>query len=55
MSINKTEFFIISFLTFLGLTSCNQVSKQQLPIYNPSDMDQRVIDKSMTGVTVSFP
>lgn len=51
MSINKTELFIISFLTFLGLTSCNQVSKQQLPIYNPSDMDQRVIDKSMTGVT----
>lgn len=51
MSINKTELFIISFLTFLGLTSCNQVSKQQLPIYNPSDMDQRVIDKSMTGIT----
>lgn len=51
MKIHKTFFFFLSFLTFLGMTTCNQAPKQQLPIYNPADMDQRVIDKSMASVT----
>ena len=52
MKIYKMGFFFLSFLTVLGITiSCNQSPKNQLPIYNPADMDQRVIDKSMTSVT----
>jgi len=50
MKIYKTRLFLFNFLALLVLTSCNRESKKQLPIYNPSDMDYRVIDKSMKDV-----
>lgn len=48
MKIHKTSYLFLSVLIFLNLTSCYQTSKTQLPIYNPADMDQRVVDPSMS-------
>ncbi len=33
--------------SFLGILSCNKASKEQLPIYNPSDFNSELVDKSL--------
>ncbi len=45
--IRKTYFYFLGFLTFFMILSCNQNTKKQLPIYNPSDIDSRMVDKSI--------
>jgi len=40
----------ICILIFL-FTSCNQVSKKQLPIFNPSDFNSKLVDKSVRKVS----
>ncbi len=47
MKIRKTYFYFFGFLTFFMIPSCNQNTKKQLPIYNPSDIDSRMVDKSI--------
>ena len=39
----------ICFLTLI-LKSCFQDSKKELPIYNPSDFDSKLVDKSLRSV-----
>ena len=39
----------ICFLTLI-LKSCFQDSKKELPIYNPSDFDSKLVDKSLRNV-----
>ena len=34
----------------IGLSSCNQDSKKQLPIYNPVDFKPKLVDKSVRNV-----
>ncbi len=50
MMFKKRRLPALCFLIFLSLDSCNQTHEKQLPIYNPADMDIRVIDKSMKDV-----
>ena len=40
------------FICFLALilNSCFQDSKKELPIYNPSDFDSKLVDKSLRKV-----
>ena len=40
-------------LVAIFLISCIQPPKNQLPIFNPSDMDSRVVDKSMKDVNAN--
>ena len=47
MIIHKTYFYSLFFLIFLGITSCNQNSKKELPIYNPSNINPELVDKSL--------
>ena len=35
----------------IGLSSCNQDSKKQLPIYNPVDFKPKLVDKSVRNVS----
>ncbi|MDU8885824.1 SCO family protein [Yeosuana sp. MJ-SS3] len=45
---NPREFFrIFSTLIFFALISCDQGSERQLPIYNPSDFNPDLVDKSL--------
>ena len=44
MRIHKTYFLF--FLILIGITSCNQ-TKKQLPVYNPSDFNPELVDKSL--------
>ena len=45
---NLNEFFIIlSTIIFLAIISCDQGSEKQLPIYNPSDFNPDLVDKSL--------
>jgi protein SCO1/2 len=32
------------------VSSCNQVSKKELPIYNPSDLNPELVDKNLQGI-----
>ena len=44
----KIKFIWILIFLF---TSCNQVSKKQLPIFNPSDFNSKLVDKSVRKVS----
>tara|TARA_B100001094_G_scaffold31573_1_gene26232 strand:+ start:371 stop:1000 length:630 start_codon:yes stop_codon:yes gene_type:complete len=44
----KIKFICILIFLF---TSCNQVSKKQLPIFNPSDFNSKLVDKSVRKVS----
>lgn len=45
MFLNKSNFLFALFL--LLIVSCNQTSKKELPIYNPSDFNPELVDKSL--------
>lgn len=47
MRVGKTYFYSLCFLSFLGILSYIKVSKEQLPIYNPSDFNSELVDKSL--------
>lgn len=47
MIIHKTYFYSLFFLFFIGITSCNQNTKKELPIYNPSNINPELVDKSL--------
>lgn len=49
MAIYKSYFILIIFCVGWML-SCNQVSKKDLPIYNPSDLNPQLVDKNLQGV-----
>ncbi len=38
---------VILIFILIVITSCNQSSKNQLPIYNPSDLNPELVDKSL--------
>jgi protein SCO1/2 len=42
----KTLLFFLC-LVILSLESCNQTSQKQLPIYNPSDFNSELVDRSL--------
>lgn len=39
--------FLPLILFFICTLSCNQISKEELPIYNPSDLNPELVDKSL--------
>jgi protein SCO1/2 len=45
--------FKIKFICFIIFifTSCNQVSKKQLPIFNPTDFNSKLVDKSVRKIS----
>lgn len=43
--------FIFLLILFVTITSCNLSSKKILPIYNPSDLNQELVDKSLQKST----
>jgi len=43
---NKNH-FIVLIITFLGLVSCRQQTQKQLPIFNPSDLNPELVDRSL--------
>ncbi|MDN3643281.1 SCO family protein [Lutimonas halocynthiae] len=47
MSNLKVCFIILFALVFISSTSCNQASEETLPIYNPSDFDPVLVDRSL--------
>ena len=47
MRTHKIYFYSLFFLVFLGITSCNQNTKKELPIYNPSNINPELVDKSL--------
>lgn len=51
--LNKKAPIICLLLVAIFLISCIQSPKKQLPIFNPSDMDSRVVDKSMKDVNAN--
>ena len=48
MNVSKTYFYF--FIYFLGILSCNQVSNKELPVYNPSDINPELVDKSLRSL-----
>ena len=51
--LNKRAPIIYLLLVVIFLISCIQPPENQLPIFNPSDMDSRVVDKSMKDVNAN--
>jgi protein SCO1 len=51
MNIYKTGFIFLSLVACISITSCNQVSNQQLPIYNPTDFNPMLVDKSQQNIS----
>jgi protein SCO1 len=49
---NRTP-IIYLLLVVIFIISCNQPPENQLPIFNPSDMDARVVDKSLKDVNAN--
>ena len=47
MSNLKVCFIILFALVFFSLTSCKKASEETLPIYNPSDLDPLLVDRSL--------
>lgn len=50
MSNSKACFIILFALVFFSLTSCNKASERALPIYNPSDFDPVLVDRSLREI-----
>jgi protein SCO1/2 len=44
----KIKFICLTIFLFI---SCNQVSKKQLPIFNPTDFNLKLVDKSVRKVS----
>jgi len=51
--LNNSTIIIYLLLVVILLTSCIQPPENQLPIFNPSDMDSRVVDKSLKDVNAN--
>jgi protein SCO1/2 len=49
MTIYKPYFILIIF-SIACMLSCNQASKKELPIYNPSDLNPELVDKNLRGI-----
>ena len=45
--IHKRCLHALYFLLFLSIASCNQTQEKQLPIYNPSNFNPELVDKSL--------
>jgi len=45
MRIYKVYFLLL--LLFSGIISCNQITKKELPVYNPSDFNSELVDKNL--------
>ena len=43
--------FLLLILFFFCTLSCNQISKKELPVYNPSDLNPELVDKSLHNTT----
>jgi protein SCO1/2 len=43
--------FFLLFLLMIFTISCNQVTKKELPIYNPSDFNPELVDKAIRNST----
>lgn len=50
MSIRKPYFLFLIAFVCLNL-SCNQVSKKELPVYNPSDINPELVDRQLQNIT----
>ncbi len=50
MKLYKTGFYFLGLFIFLGIGSCRQSQKNELPIYNPTDFNPELVDASMQGV-----
>ena len=48
MNVSKMYFYFSIY--FLGILSCNQVSNKELPVYNPSDINPELVDKSLRSL-----
>ena len=46
----KTRLIYTCILIFTMVFSCNQVNEKQLPIYNPVDFEQKLVDKSLRNI-----
>ncbi len=44
------KMYSLFFLIFSGFISCNQASKKELPVYNPSDFNPELVDKSLRNL-----
>ncbi len=51
MKIHKTGFCFLVLLIFLGIVSCKQSQKSELPIYNPADFNPELVDNSITKIS----
>ena len=47
---HKTRLIYTCILIFTMVFSCNQVNEKQLPIYNPVDFEQKLVDKSLRNI-----
>ncbi len=46
---NRVLVFILCYAAFM--VSCKQSSEKQLPVYNPSDFNQALVDKSLRKIS----
>ena len=51
MKLYKTGFCFLGLLIFLGISSCKQSQKSELPIYNPTDFNPALVDNSITNTS----
>ncbi len=51
MKLYKTGFCFMGLLIFLGIGSCKQFQKSELPIYNPADFNPALVDNSITKIS----
>ena len=50
MRVYKPHFLLLIFFVICTL-SCNQISNKELPVYNPSDLNPELVDKSLHNTT----
>jgi len=50
MGIYRIYIILLSFVV-LSIVSCNQTSKKQLPVYNPSDFNPELVDRNLLNTS----
>lgn len=50
MGIYRIQIIFLSFVA-LSIISCNQTSQKQLPVYNPSDFNPELVDRSLLNTS----
>lgn len=50
MTNSKAFYIILPVLIFVVIASCNESAKTMLPIYNPSDLDPLLVDRSLRDI-----